>query len=138
VIQPGSAEVVAKRLAERDGRGGSAAGWIEANVPPSEPIVAAAGIPTGYVMNRPVLALTDAAYTDRRWTCGTVRSVMASYRARYFVLFRRPIDPAEDAVYDESPLLSQIRRDPRLCGFEVAEATPSVVVMRKRKLPGLT
>jgi hypothetical protein len=79
--------------------------WIDENVPPSAVIVATDAQPTGYVLDRRVVALTEAEYSDEIWSEETVDALMATYGAEFLILY-----PEEHAsrvpAQRESPFLA--------------------------------
>src|SRR5262249_44674890 len=81
----GPHEQIAARLA-RTTRDGSVLAWVQAHVSKDAVLLAADGQATAYVLDRPVVSLIEACFSDQRWDEAQVARVMSQFAANYLVL----------------------------------------------------
>ncbi|MBW0119085.1 hypothetical protein, partial [Pseudonocardia abyssalis] len=113
---------VAQRLAAPVAGGDTVPEWLDARLGPDEPVLAADGQATGYVLRRPVVGLVESTFSDLRWNEDTVAATMDRFDARYLVLYRHPQDGGGQVVEEETPFLRIL-----LAGRPVATLTPVAV-----------
>lgn len=80
--------------------------WFDSTVPADAVIVAAAGQPTAYALNRKTISLIKTNLSDVKWSEAAVHKLMQDYRARYLILY--PSDGESAPEQRESLFLASL------------------------------
>jgi hypothetical protein len=77
--------------------------WLDENVRADESILSTFGQPAGYVLQRKVLSIASAEYSDARWDEEDTRATMDRFHIHHLLLFR-------DAFAPTGPIDSRLMR----------------------------
>lgn len=123
---------VSERLAAPVAGGGTAAQWLGAHLAPGEPILAADGQATGYVLQEPVVGLVESTFSDTRWDEETIDATMDRFGARYLLLHRHPQDGGGALVQQESPFLGILLAGRPAESLRPVASSAEVLVLERR------
>jgi hypothetical protein len=81
---------IASRLVLPAADGKPLTAWIEAHIGPHEPILAADGQATGYLLRRPTVSLVGVEYSDFVWTEHELEETLDRFGIRWLILYAEP------------------------------------------------
>lgn len=123
---------VAQRLAAPVADGDTVPQWLDAHLDPDEPVLAADGQATGYVLGRPTVGLVESSFSDLRWNEDTVAATMDRFGARHLLLYRHPQDGGGRVVEEETPFLRILLDGRPVATLQPVAVSDEVLVLERR------
>jgi hypothetical protein len=108
--------------------------WFGSNVPKDAVLVAAAGQPTAYALNRETVSLIKPSLSDMEWGESALHEVMRKYRARFLLLY--PLAGRDVADEQASPFLKALLTGPPPTWLHLAAENLDVRVFQLASEPG--
>lgn len=132
--KPPSHAAVASWLAQPTAEGPALQGWLDAHLGPGEPVLAADGQATGYVLKHPVVSLVGSEYSTEGWNEEGVGQTMDRFKIRYLVLYTQAKGSGNQAQA-ESPFLSRLVAGDAGDHMTLAARNQAALVYERRPRP---
>ena len=115
-------------LSEPTEDGTPVSAWIDANIPPSQPLMALPGQSTIYILNRSGVSLCRRRFSERDWDEPRFREVARHYGIHYLVLF--PRHQQSTLLAEDSPVIKGLLEGRTPAWMSIAARTENCLIVR--------
>jgi hypothetical protein len=128
---PARHEILASLYAQPTADGQPLLKWVESHLRANDPIVAADGQATGYLLQRPTIGMPNSDYTLVRWECQEVARLMRQFGAGYLIVYKPDPRANDDWLLTQSRFIASSASGKPSCGFDIAAENSGVLVLAR-------